>query len=79
MMGESWEEGAEIDVGHGVTAVCLDGSIWELRGELDRVLLTLNPPAAVTCKEVRNHLQKAIEKNQSGTFGEEYNQSGVSD
>jgi len=79
MMAESWEQGKEIAVADSVTAVCLDGSLWEVRGDLDRVVMTFNPSAALTCSEVRSALEKAVQKNKEKKFDRKYRQSGVSD
>jgi len=79
MMAESWTSGTELSVTKAVSAVCIDGRLWELRGNNDRVLLTINPCAAVTCKELKTEIETAVRMAQRQESNRYYLQSGCSD
>ena len=79
MMMGAWTDKTEVSVSDEVKAVCLDGTVWELRNADDCVLMTINPTAALTCMELRETLSRAIEKSNQAEKSTIYTQSGISD
>ena len=70
MMGR-WERGTELEMSEQITAVCLDGTVWELRdAHTEAVVTTINPTAAVRAHDVVSTIQLVSEK--SGAFGGVY-------
>jgi hypothetical protein len=76
MMMGNWETGAVINLSGQISMHCLDGRVWEVRGRDNCVLGTINPTAAVTCKDLAERLLMAVESD--GTQGMQYYQQSES-